>query len=36
MTDKKITILKLGGSLLTEKSTPYKVRENILDIVAHE
>ena len=36
MTDKKITILKLGGSLLTEKSTPYKVREDILDTVAHE
>lgn len=36
MTDKKITIIKLGGSLLTEKSTPYKVREGILDTVAQE
>jgi len=36
MTNKKITVLKLGGSLLTDKSTPYKVREGILDAVAHE
>lgn len=33
---KKITILKLGGSLLTDKSTPYKLREDKLNSVAHE
>jgi len=36
MIDKKITVLKLGGSLLTDKSTPYKVRDGILDAVASE
>jgi isopentenyl phosphate kinase len=36
MTKKKITILKLGGSLLTDKSTPYKLREGILDSIASE
>ena len=36
MTNKKITVLKLGGSLLTDKSTPCKVRNRILDSVASE
>jgi isopentenyl phosphate kinase len=36
MTEKKITILKLGGSLLTDKAIPYKVREGILDSIALE
>ncbi len=36
MTEKKLTILKLGGSLLTDKSTPYKIREGIIDLVASE
>jgi isopentenyl phosphate kinase len=36
MTNKKIAVIKLGGSLLTEKSTPYKIREGILEAVAHE
>lgn len=36
MADKKITVLKLGGSLLTDKSTPYKIRDGILDAVACE
>lgn len=36
MTEKKITILKLGGSLLTDKSTPYKMREGVLDSVVSE
>ncbi len=30
--DKEITVIKLGGSLLTDKSTPYKLRDNIGDI----
>lgn len=36
MTNKKITVLKLGGSLLTDKSTPCKVRNRVLDSVASE
>ncbi|MHA2281400.1 MAG: isopentenyl phosphate kinase [Promethearchaeota archaeon] len=36
MKKKKITILKLGGSLLTDKLTPYKLREDILDSIALE
>jgi len=36
MSKKKITIVKLGGSILTDKSTPYQVREGILDSVALE
>lgn len=33
---KKVTVLKLGGSLLTDKSTPFKLREDTLNTVAHE
>jgi isopentenyl phosphate kinase len=36
MTTKDIVILKLGGSLLTDKSTPYKLREKVLKAVAVE
>lgn len=36
MTEKRITILKLGGSLLTDKSTPYKMRKGVLDSVVSE
>ena len=32
----EISIIKLGGSLLTDKSTPYKLKENILKSVAVE
>jgi len=33
--EKKVTVIKLGGSLITDKSTPYTIREN-LDRVAKE
>jgi isopentenyl phosphate kinase len=36
MTEKQITVLKLGGSLLTDKSIPNKIRENTLKTVAQE
>ena len=36
MIDKSITVLKLGGSLLTDKSMPYKVSDGILNAVASE
>jgi isopentenyl phosphate kinase len=36
MTTKDLIVLKLGGSLLTNKSTPYKLREEILKAVAVE
>ena len=36
MKEKKITILKLGGSLLTDKSTSYKLREGTLDSISVE
>ncbi len=36
MTNKKLLVLKLGGSLLTDKSTPYTVRNGILDSIALE
>lgn len=36
MTSKDLLVLKLGGSLLTDKSTPYKLKEEIVDAVATE
>ena len=36
MTTEDIVILKLGGSLLTDKSTPYKLRQKIIKAVAVE
>jgi isopentenyl phosphate kinase len=36
MTSEEIMVLKLGGSLLTDKSVPYKLREGVLDAVATE
>jgi isopentenyl phosphate kinase len=36
MTNKKITVLKLGGSLLTDKATPYEARKGIIEAVARE
>jgi len=36
MTLEDILVLKLGGSLLTDKSTPYKLRDDVLDKVATE
>jgi isopentenyl phosphate kinase len=36
MTSEEILVLKLGGSLLTDKSMPYKVKEEIVDRVAAE
>jgi len=36
MTSEEILVLKLGGSLLTDKSTPYKLRDEVLDRVATE
>ncbi len=36
MTAEDLIVLKLGGSLLTDKSTPYKLREDILKAVAAE
>lgn len=36
MTSENILVLKLGGSLLTDKSTPYKLRDDNLDRVATE
>ena len=32
----ELTVLKLGGSLLTDKKTPYVVRTEVLKSVAHE
>ncbi len=32
----ELTIIKLGGSLLTDKSHPYSVHSNILETVSHE
>ncbi|MFW9896015.1 MAG: amino acid kinase, partial [Candidatus Thorarchaeota archaeon] len=34
--EKKAVVLKLGGSLLTDKSNPYTLRENALKVVAQE
>ncbi|MFX0034897.1 MAG: isopentenyl phosphate kinase [Candidatus Hermodarchaeota archaeon] len=34
--NKKIIVLKLGGSLLTDKSIPFKLRDNILNSVVKE
>ena len=36
MAEKKTTILKLGGSLLTDKSTPYTLRKNRLRAISLE
>ena len=36
MTSEDILVLKLGGSLLTDKSTPYKLKEEVLEAVATE
>ena len=36
MTSKDILILKLGGSLLTDKSTPYKLKEETINTVCIE
>jgi len=36
MTAEKILVFKLGGSLLTDKSTPYTLREDIIKAVAVE
>lgn len=34
--DREVTVIKLGGSLLTDKSKPYTYREDLLQSVAHE
>ena len=34
--EKKITVIKLGGALITDKSTPYTMREDIIENVASE
>lgn len=34
--EKKITVIKLGGALITDKSTPYTIRENIIENAAKE
>lgn len=34
--EKKITVIKLGGALITDKSTPYKMREDIIETAAEE
>ncbi|NVM19041.1 MAG: amino acid kinase [Candidatus Lokiarchaeota archaeon] len=36
MTLEDILVLKLGGSLLTDKSTPYKLKEKVLEAVVTE
>jgi len=36
MTAKDLIVLKLGGSLFTDKSTPYKLREGVIKAVAAE
>ena len=36
MTAEDLIVFKLGGSLLTDKSTPYKLRENVIKAVARE
>ena len=36
MTTEDIVIIKLGGSLLTDKLTPYKLREEVIEAVAAE
>jgi len=36
MTSEEILVLKLGGSVLTDKSVSYKLREGVLDAVATE
>jgi len=36
MTSEDILVLKLGGSLLTDKSTPYKLKEEVIEAVATE
>ena len=36
MTPEDLIVLKLGGSLLTDKSTPYKLREEVIKAVAVE
>jgi len=36
MTAEDVIVLKLGGSLLTDKSTPYKLKEDIIKAVAVE
>ena len=34
--EKKITVIKLGGALITDKSTPYIMREDIIENAAKE
>lgn len=34
--EKKITVIKLGGALISDKSTPYKMREDLIGAVANE
>ena len=34
--EKKITVIKLGGALITDKSTPYTIREDIIEKAANE
>ena len=36
MTAEDLLVLKLGGSLITDKSTPYKLRDNVLENVVAE
>lgn len=36
MSEEDILVIKLGGSLLTDKSTPYKLKEGIIKAVASE
>ena len=36
MTVEDLLVLKLGGSLITDKSTPYKLRDNVLENVVAE
>ncbi|MBY9015149.1 MAG: amino acid kinase [Candidatus Lokiarchaeota archaeon] len=36
MTAEEVLVIKLGGSLLTDKSTAYKLRENVIKAVAVE
>lgn len=36
MTAEDLIVLKLGGSMLTDKSTPYKIREDVIKSVAVE
>ncbi len=36
MMTEELLVIKLGGSLLTDKSTPYKLREEVIKVVAVE